>query len=216
MAGKGISGTAVFLATAGTVLVYFAINDIPIVDGLRQLLKGTVPTGPTKGAKTGAAATLGDIASKARSQADAVGSATPTTGFGQSSGSVIADAARKYLGVRYVWGGADPNGFDCSGLVTWVLHHDLGYNLPDNHHTVTGQFLVWGGATDVPRSQAAAGDLCCSLAHIGIAVDNTNMIHAPDIGDVVKIGPIQAGMAIRRVKTNPAYTTAENANQGRL
>lgn len=205
------------MATAGTVLVYFAINDIPIVDGVRQLLKGTVPTGPKKGATTGgAAAKLGDIAAKAQNLADAASTGTATNAFGQGSGAAIAAAAHKYLGVRYVWGGADPSGFDCSGLVTWVLHHDLGYTLPSNTHTVTGQFLLWGGASDVPRSQAAAGDLCCSLAHIGIAVDNQSMIHAPDIGDVVKIGPIQAGMAIRRVKPNPGYAGAENANTGRL
>jgi cell wall-associated NlpC family hydrolase len=198
-------------------MIYFALNDIPIVDGVRQLLKGTVPTGTKTGAKTGAAATaLGSIASKAQSLADAASTGTATNAFGQGTGAAIAADAHKYLGVRYVWGGADPSGFDCSGLVTWVLHHDLGYNLPSNTHTVTGQWLVWGGATDVPRSQAAAGDLCCSLAHIGIAVDNQNMIHAPDVGDVVKVGPIQAGMAIRRVKDNPAYTGAENANTGRL
>lgn len=199
------------MATIGTTLVYFAINDVPLLDGFRALLKGKVLTGPQVGAKKGGvAAALGDIADKARTAANtptAAGSAT----FGTSSspGQAIADDARRYLGVPYKWGGADPSGFDCSGLVTWVLHHDLGYNLPSNTHTVTGQFLVWGGATDVARSSAQAGDLCCSMGHIGIAVDGSNMIHAPDLGEVVKVGPIQAGMAIRRVTTPSTYAQNE-------
>lgn len=201
--------------------MYFAINNIPMLDGLRSLVKGKVPTGTKVGAakgSVGAAAALATIATKAQKSADAAGSTGTATGqFGSGSGQRIADAARKYLGVPYVWGGATPSGFDCSGLVTWVLHHDLGINLPSNTHTVTGQFFVWGGAKDVPRSQAAAGDLCCNLGHIGIAVDNNSMIHAPDLGDVVKIGAIQAGMAIRRVTVaSAAYQTAEDTQTGRM
>jgi cell wall-associated NlpC family hydrolase len=174
---------------------------------LRSLIKGKVPTGPTIGASKGVGAAISGLANQAAAQA----SNRPLFGTSQQN---IADDARKYLGVPYKWGGADPNGFDCSGLVTWVLHHDLGYNLPSNTHTVTLQFLTWTGASDVPRSQATAGDLCCSTGHIGIAVDGSNMIHAPDIGDHVKIGPIQTGMVIRRVTTPAAITGSENQNTG--
>jgi cell wall-associated NlpC family hydrolase len=218
LAGKGISGVALGMATAGGILMYFAINNIPMLDGLRSLVKGKIPTGATTGASKGVAAALAGIASKAQSTADAASSAgSPTSQFASTTGQKIADDARKYLGVPYVWGGASPSGFDCSGLVTWVLHHDLGINLPDNNHTVTGQFLVWGGAKDVPRSTASAGDLCCSMEHIGIAVDSSNMIHAPDFGEVVKIGPIQAGMAIRRVTAAAASVQgAEDSQKGHL
>lgn len=47
-----------------------------------------------------------------------------------ATGQEVVDAALSYLGVPYVWGGMDPDGFDCSGFTWWVLSEDLGYNVP--------------------------------------------------------------------------------------
>jgi cell wall-associated NlpC family hydrolase len=99
-----------------------------------------------------------------------------------------AQIAMRYLGVRYVWGGATPAGFDCSGLVMYVFAQ-LGVALP---HYAAAQY---GFGTPVPRDQLQPGDLVFfdGLNHVGIYVGGGDMIHAPHTGDVVKISPLADG-----------------------
>jgi cell wall-associated NlpC family hydrolase len=61
----------------------------------------------------------------------------PTTSS-TSSGTKIVNQAAKYIGTRYVWGGASPSaGFDCSGL-TYYAFKKLGKSVPrvasDQYH----------------------------------------------------------------------------------
>lgn len=192
------------MAAAGGFLLYVGIRKVPLQQGLREIMRGQVPTGapPVK------AQTPSVLGFKATDTANAAlfgtGGGLSTSGGAAgagTSGAAIANAVRKYLGIPYVWGGHSPAGFDCSGLVTYVLVRDLGYtNLPDPVHTHTTKFMRWTGAFDVPRAQAAAGDLACSETHIGICVSNTDMIHAPTFGESVKQSRITPGMVIRRVR----------------
>jgi cell wall-associated NlpC family hydrolase/regulator of replication initiation timing len=96
-----------------------------------------------------------------------------------------ASIAMRYLGVPYVWGGASPSGFDCSGLVMYVFAQ-LGISLP---HYAAAQY---GYGTPVPADQLQPGDLVFfdGLGHVGIYIGGGQMIHAPHTGDVVKISPI--------------------------
>jgi cell wall-associated NlpC family hydrolase len=101
-----------------------------------------------------------------------------------SNGGVVAIAMR-YLGVPYVWGGASPAGFDCSGFTMYV-YAQVGVSLP---HNAAAQF---GYGTPVSRSQLAPGDLVFfdGLGHVGIYVGGGSFIHAPHTGDVVKISSL--------------------------
>jgi cell wall-associated NlpC family hydrolase len=92
--------------------------------------------------------------------------------------------AEQYLGVPYVWGGASPSGFDCSGLVMYVFAQ-LGVSLP--HYTVAQ--YNYANSVYVPRSQLEPGDLVffAGLGHVGIYIGGNQFIHAPHTGTVVSI-----------------------------
>jgi peptidoglycan DL-endopeptidase CwlO len=96
-----------------------------------------------------------------------------------------ASIAGRYLGVPYVWGGASPSGFDCSGLVMYV-YAQLGVSLP--HYTVS----QWNATMAIPTSALAPGDLVFfdGLSHVGIYIGNGQFIHAPHTGTVVQIASL--------------------------
>lgn len=100
-------------------------------------------------------------------------------------GSAVA-IAMQYLGVPYVWGGASPSGFDCSGLTSYV-YAQLGVSLPHNAAMQYNQSGVF-----VSRSELQPGDLVFfnGLGHMGMYIGGDQFIHAPRTGDVVKISSL--------------------------
>jgi cell wall-associated NlpC family hydrolase len=107
------------------------------------------------------------------------------TGNGGAGHAAAASIALRYLGVPYVWGGASPSGFDCSGLVMYV-YAQLGISLP--HYTVA----QWN-ATE-PVSSPAPGDLVFfnGLGHVGIYIGGGRFVDAPHTGSVVRIDSISS------------------------
>ena len=99
-----------------------------------------------------------------------------------------ASVAARYLGVPYLWAGATPAGFDCSGLVVWV-YAQLGITLP--HYT--GALYLLG--VPVPRDQLQPGDLVFfdGVDHVGIYIGAGQFIHAPHTGDVVRVSTMSSG-----------------------
>jgi peptidoglycan DL-endopeptidase CwlO len=113
----------------------------------------------------------------------------PTTGPVPPASSLGAQAvqiAMGELGVPYVWGGASPAGFDCSGLTMWV-YAQLGIHL--DHYTGS----QWNAGPHVPRDQLAPGDLVFfepGIGHVGLYIGNNEFIEAPHTGGVVQISSL--------------------------
>ena len=99
--------------------------------------------------------------------------------------SQVISIAMQYLGVPYVWGGASPSGFDCSGLTSYAFAQ-IGISLP--HHAAS-QFNY---GTPVSRDDLQPADLVFfnGLGHMGMYIGGGQFIHAPHTGDVVKISGI--------------------------
>ena len=98
----------------------------------------------------------------------------------------VVGIAMQYLGTPYVWGGASPGGFDCSGFAMYV-YSQVGVSLP---HNAAMQYNTVG--TYVSRDQLEPGDLVFfdGLGHMGIYIGGGQFIHAPHTGDVVKISSL--------------------------
>ena len=85
----------------------------------------------------------------------------------------------KYLGYAYVWGGASPSGFDCSGFTMYVVQKALGINIT---HDLSVQI---GSGSSVSAKNLQPGDLVFyentyepGLSHVGIYIGGGQMIHA--------------------------------------
>ena len=119
----------------------------------------------------------------ARSQADSVEEAIAPPPDARYGG--VVGIAMQYLGTPYVWGGASPCGFDCSGFIMYVFGQ-IGVSLP--HHAAS----QYGMGSPVSRDQLQPGDLVFfnGLGHVGIYIGGGQFVHSPHTGDVVKISSL--------------------------
>jgi cell wall-associated NlpC family hydrolase len=111
------------------------------------------------------------------------GTRTRTLAASRRFGVRVVDYAKRFLGVRYAYGGVSPaSGFDCSGFVRFVYAH-FGVSLP---HSSYAQF---DDGRRIGRASLRPGDLVFfdSVGHVGIYVGNDRFIHAPHTGTRVRI-----------------------------
>jgi peptidoglycan DL-endopeptidase CwlO len=105
---------------------------------------------------------------------------------GNSVGVQALRFALTRRGDPYVWGGAGPNDFDCSGLVMWA-YGKVGISLP---HFTGDQ---WNSGEHISRSQLEPGDLVFffpDISHVGLYVGDGLMLDAPTFGQPVQIQPV--------------------------
>ena len=145
---------------------------------------------------------------------DGTGTDGSMTGDSSVTGDQIIDDAKQYLGVPYVWGGATPSGFDCSGLVQYVYGKE-GINLP---RVAADQA---NAGTEVSAADAKPGDLVYfgkPAHHIGIYLGNGMMLDAPHTGASVRIEKVWPDVSgYRRViPDNPTATGSGAAASGPL
>ena len=99
-------------------------------------------------------------------------------------GAQLVQQAAKYLGVKYVYGGTSPSGFDCSGLVQYCMRK-LGVSIS---RTAASQY---SHGVAVSKDNLQPGDLVFfsrgggRISHVVIYAGNGQVIHAPRTGKTV-------------------------------
>lgn len=120
------------------------------------------------------------------------------------TGSDIVEYAKKYLGYDYVYGGASPKGFDCSGF-TYYVYKNFGYTLSRSSKAQAK------AGKEVKKSELQLGDLLIykntsltAIGHVGIYIGDNKMIHASEPGVGVTITDIDS----KSYKYDKRYVTA--------
>ena len=100
-----------------------------------------------------------------------------------SARTTLLNHGKKFIGTPYVWGGASPKGFDCSGLVHY-LYQKQGVSIPRNSREQFSSLPV--------ASNPQPGDLVFfrrngTINHVGLYLGGGKMLHAPQTGAKVRI-----------------------------
>jgi cell wall-associated NlpC family hydrolase len=185
---------------------------VPHGASVEQLVKqvsapsGAASSGASSGAAGAGAAGSGAAGSGAAGSGSANSAAVPSSAL-----TVMLKAAMSRLGMRYVWGGAGPTQFDCSGLVQWSFAR-AGIVMP----RVAADQALTGPA--VPTSQLQPGDLLfyhtdptapAYISHVAIYLGNGWMIQAPEPGKNVEVVPADFGSEFAgAVRVNQAQAAA--------
>jgi len=140
--------------------------------------------GKSTGIAPSSAALNGSNTSNNPSNSDSAASVT---------GQQILSKAQQYLGTPYIYGGASPAGFDCSGFVYYVLK-SLGFS---PYRTPADQYKH---GTYVAKGDLQVGDIvffantyASGISHVGIYAGNGQFIHSPNSRSVVSYSDLTSG-----------------------
>lgn len=107
--------------------------------------------------------------------------------------STAKDLAGKY---PYVWGGYKPEdgGFDCTGLVYYIYHTQLGYDMSLTQARSKSKLLGMGEKIS-SKSELLPGDIVqYTISHVGIYIGNNTVVHAGSSSGVKKISINASGL----------------------
>ncbi|MFL9869035.1 NlpC/P60 family protein [Paraburkholderia fungorum] len=100
----------------------------------------------------------------------------------------ISIQAMSLVGIPYRWGGNTPDsGFDCSGLVRYVVSRAASVNLPRTTADMSGR------GESIEPDEIAPGDLIFfnttgrAHSHVGIYVGKLRFVNAPSTGGTVRL-----------------------------
>lgn len=142
----------------------------------------------------------------------------------QSVRDSVVTVARAQIGTRYVLGGTTPKGFDCSGLVRYVMGA-LRVELP---RTAAQQASI-GDEVSTDPSRLRPGDLLTfgrrggrGVSHIGIYVGEGRYVHASSVAgrviesDLSRTGSplIKAWRGVRRIVAGAAEPDSVGQRNG--
>ena len=121
--------------------------------------------------------------------------AQPLPAPGISAGSVVGFATQ-FVGAAYVWGGASPDGFDCSGFTQYV-YKQFGINLP---HSSAGQYSTQYGTIISNPADLRAGDLVFfintykrGISHVGLYIGGGDVVQALSPKQGVGVASLNSG-----------------------
>lgn len=171
MATKGISGIGASLVAAGAFFAYVGIKGTKPLDEIRSILRGETPE------PLGTTSKFSGISGSGESSVNPIES-------GSSANAALLNAAKKYIGRPYVWGGtfAGDGGGDCSGLV-WRAMRDIGSSIP---RFTTTTILASKSFTRVSGSPAPGDVIVWPGDHMGIVASAGMMLDSPHRGAVVR------------------------------
>jgi len=186
---------------------YYATCDDARAAGVAPINRGSAGYRAALDPNGNGIACEGTVAAAART----VSYSTSSGGDSSTRGQRVVDAAKRWLGTQYAWGGGDSDGptlgirdggvadrygdynkvgFDCSGLALYAWAQ-VGVYLP--HYSV---YQYTGQSNKISRGSLQAGDLVfwanntsdpSTIHHVAIWMGNNQIVEAPNSGSYVKI-----------------------------
>lgn len=188
-----MDGRALTAVGIGAVLVWSGIRGWSVMATLGSIITGVQPSNEVTIPLSNPTTVDG---------VETIGVA-PSAVSGSGIGAAVAAEGLRHQGHAYRFGGSPGrdgrNAWDCSSFVNYVIAVKLGRPIPGykagkytgtSHGPTTGNWAVWPGLTRVKRTEVQAGDILVWVGHMGIAINNTQMINAENPKNGTRIATI--------------------------